>query len=90
VTFKNNPIMEEKTITAYITKYALTRGIVAITSRLRVGSDLITTNEKYPQYLHKGNWFSTEEEAKVDAENRRKKKIASLKKQIEKLEKLKF
>lgn len=82
--------MEEKIITAFVTKYALTRGIVEISSRLRVGSDLITTNEKYPQYLHKGDWFSTEEEAKVDAENRRKKKIASLKKQIEKLEKLKF
>lgn len=82
--------MEEKIITAFVTKYALTRGIVEISSRLRVGSDLITTNEEYPQYLHKGDWFSTEEEAKVDAENRRKKKIASLKKQIEKLEKLKF
>lgn len=82
--------MEEKIITAFVTKYALTRGIVEISSRLRVGSDLITTNEKYPQYLHKGDWFSTEEEAKVDAENRRKKKIVSLKKQIEKLEKLKF
>lgn len=82
--------MEEIIITAFVTKYALTRGIVAISSRLTVGSDLIITNEKYPQYLHKGSWFSTEEEAKVDAESRRKKKIASLKKQIEKLEKLKF
>lgn len=44
----------------------------------------------YTQYFHKGEWFLTEDEAKTDAENRRKKKIASLKKQIEKLEKLKF
>lgn len=81
----------EKTITAYVSKYALTRGVfgreVRITNSV---ADMAVTLDQYPMYLHKGDWFLTEEEAKADAENRRKKKIASLKKQIEKLEKLKF
>lgn len=81
----------EKTIIAYISKYALTTGVVKREVRMsRSAPDMAVTLGNYTQCFHKGEWFLTEDEAKADAENRRKKKIVSLKKQIEKLEKLKF
>ena len=82
--------MEEKVITAYVTRYALSVGILEVEARFRIGSDLIVTNEKYPQYLHKGDWFLTKKEAIIDAEKRREKKLKSLENQIQKLKKLKY
>ena len=78
---------------AFITKYALTSGILE--QELEV--------EEHPQYFKKyahdksmnRSYFNdefhlTKEEAIKDAEKRRIKKIESLKKQILKLENLKF
>ena len=67
----------------WITKYALTDGIVekeakGLNGRLRVEDGL------FPWYL------SPKDEAIARAEVMRNKKIASLKKQIEKLENMKF
>ena len=76
----------------YITKYALTVGIkeeYAETSDL----DECATVRKpgdYPQYFYGNDWHVTKEEAICKAEMMRIKKIASLSKQITKLEKLKF
>lgn len=77
----------------YLTKYALSDGIKEIEAERGVSAaDGLITWEKhgYSQYAHKGEWFRTLEEAVADAEERRFKKLASLKKQIEKLRKLTF
>lgn len=82
--------MNEPTITVWVTKYALTRGIYQAEATTYSGG-------KYAQIA--GNWssfklstdaFKTEAEAKTNAEARRKKKIASLRKQIKKLQNLTF
>lgn len=81
--------MEER---IYITKYALSEGILEKEAEI----------EDYGRYLRafvKGDYssygigseaFFKREDALKNAENRRLKKIESLKKQIKKLEKLKF
>lgn len=50
----------------------------------------IRNTNSNPTYLHRNQWHSTKEEALKKAEDMRIKKIASLKKQIAKLEALKF
>lgn len=81
----------------FITKYALTQGILEKEADITVYQSPI---EKPQEQAHvKGDWsgypigkeaFYTLEEAIKKAEDMRQKKIASLKKQIAKLEKLSF
>ena len=78
---------------AYITKYALTEGIL----QMEVEQDerfpnMVCYRENYTRYIHgEGhNWHRTIESARDRAEVMRAKKIASIKKQIAKLESLKF
>lgn len=75
----------------WITKYALTQGILEVEAK-DLGDDMIKTVEKYPSYYSKEgrDWHRTKESAISKAEEMRQKKIASLKKQIEKLEAMKF
>ena len=75
----------------FITKYALTKGIIE-TEAKDIGDDMIEIVGKYPIYYHKDGreWHKTKESAIKKAEEMRQKKIASLKKQIEKLEGMKF
>ena len=77
-------------MTFYITKYALAQGIVEINTddlgsyKIDNGHLWITSKKNFPvDYTDKS--FAIE-----DAERRRVKKIESLKKQIEKLEKIEF
>lgn len=80
----------------YITKYALTQGIIEIDTdtldSYRIDGGYLTTfDENFaPATFRTGEWYSTKSFALSDAEHRRIKKIESLKKQIEKLEKIKF
>lgn len=78
----------------YITKYALTDGIqeydnaeVSTISRTMIS---IIRPGKLRLCFHKPHWHETREAAIQRAEEMRLKKIASLNKQIEKLEQLKF
>lgn len=82
----------------WITKYALTSGIEEIDSK-NVKSFSIngtylhfrrTGNNYCLEVYSKNEWCNRKESAIAKAEEMRKKKIASLKKQIEKLEKMKF
>lgn len=77
----------------WITKYALTDGIIEEEAE-PCGKDMIAVrNERaLSSYFHgEGkNWHKTKESAIAKAEEMREKKIASLKKQIDKLEKIKF
>jgi hypothetical protein len=78
----------------WITKYALTQGI-------RLASATIADSTKneirvrdiesyYPEFFNKGEWFDNEQDAKADAEKRRLKQINLLKKQLIKLENMRF
>lgn len=79
---------------AYITKYALTDGIKEVEdARQFNNSGMIHVASIHSQayFFNEGNeWHKTLESAIEKSENMRIKKIASLKKQIAKLENLKF
>ncbi len=78
---------------AYITKYALTEGIVVRDGEV-VGatSELLTwkSEKGWNQFAYGKEWHETPNIALADAEARRVRKIASLKKQLARLEKLTF
>lgn len=77
----------------YITKYALTKGILEKEARVSdfgCGRLRAFCNGDYSSYGIGSEAFYTLEEALNIAEERRNKKIESLKKQINKLENLKF
>lgn len=76
----------------YITKYALTKGIVEINDWRFLESDksYIYAKESYSAYKVGTDAFFDREEAVKNAYKKRDKKIESLKKQIDKLNTLKF
>lgn len=77
--------------TFYITKYALIEGILSI--RGNISSKFPTMVEGEGHYYFHGDgreWHRTMDAAIAKAENMRKAKIASLLKQISKLEQLSF
>jgi protein subunit release factor A len=77
----------------YITKYALTSGILEIEARNGTAENMVCYRSKgasYDQYAHGNDWHVDIDSAKAKAEQMRQAKIASLKKQIAKLEKLEF
>jgi hypothetical protein len=81
-------------IKVWITKYALTKGIFSVDVEV-IGEEtqmVLTVGEAYSRsFHHEGDdWHRTSEGAVAKAEEMRLKKIASLKKQIAKLEKLSF
>lgn len=79
--------------TAYITKYALTSGIEAIEVEdcFDISQDMVAaTKNKYRACYHGKDWHRTKEEASARAEEMRIAKIASHRKSIAKLEKLRF
>ncbi|MGX1958420.1 hypothetical protein [Serratia proteamaculans] len=84
--------MGKKMITGYITRYALTAGIIKREGEI---ADSGSFRYKDPEAWGTSNiWHTdyrlTEAEALAKAEDMRKKKIASLKKQIAKLEAMTF
>ena len=72
----------------FITKYALSVGIEEIECQ-DTTDPRVKRGDKW-NYFHNGDWHDTREVAIKRAEEMRCKKIASLKKSIAKLEKLKF
>lgn len=84
--------MDKQLTTAYITRYALTAGIIKREGEI---TDSASFRYKDPQAWGTSNiWHTdyrlTEAEALATAEDMRKRKIASLKKQIAKLEAMTF
>ena len=78
---------------AYITKYALSSGVFLVeTDRHETESGGVYWKPKggYTMSAYGKEWHKTPEAALADAERRRLAKIASLKKQIAKLEKMTF
>lgn len=76
----------------YITKYALSTGIEKVDTELYKSpiDNRYYTKVYYNRYYIGSEAFTVESQAIEKAEEMRVKKIASLKKQIEKLEKLNF
>jgi hypothetical protein len=77
----------------YITKYALTRGIIdekEVEICKNIPNMVECREAFFHDYFHKPDWHETKEEAIKRAELMKNKKIESLKKQIQKLEKIKF
>lgn len=83
-----------KPVKVYITKYALTKGIEEEEHCIKKSNTLneyyVSILNGYKLYIIGIDAFLTLEEAQSKAEQMRLKKIASLKKQIDKLEKIKF
>lgn len=79
----------------WITKYALTTGITEADAEICSSSTegrMIEVPSKlcYGSYFHRPDWHETREAAVNRAEVMRQKKLASLKKQISRLEALSF
>ncbi len=79
--------------TVYITKYALTKGILEERALIFSNSDGKMIRFKaggYDTYYHTPDWHPTMEQAVTHAEWMRARKIASLEKSLKKMEALKF
>lgn len=80
----------------YITKYAVAKGIIELDSSemstIRTENGRLTyyDKEQWPVSYAAGEWYTERSFAVSDAERRRDRKIESLKKQLEKLEKMRF
>lgn len=76
----------------WITKYALTRGIIEAEIDMRIGESItITWINKCPgTYFKPDEWFESKEDAIKKAEEMRKTEIEKLIKKIKRLEKKKF
>lgn len=83
--------MSEERIKVYVTKYALSAGISAAEVTVDGGGYAHPTSRQYGWTCYnRKEWFRTYGEALADAEKRRAKKIASLRKQIAAVEKRVF
>jgi len=75
----------------WITKYALTIGIMERdVDPPEDGTIAVRDPGVFTKYYHHGEWFETPSEARDRAEEMRNRKIASVKKQLAKLEAMKF
>jgi hypothetical protein len=81
----------------YITKYALTQGILEkegeLVDSIKIGEKFLRVRNKSPytdEYYHGNDFHESLIDAQILANNIVLRKIESLKKQITKLEKLKF
>lgn len=80
----------------YVTKYALTQGIFTlegmVNTEVRPDGTMFCPDksEGYQMSMFKPDWHETWEEALAHAEKMREKKIASLRKQMAKLEGMTF
>ena len=85
--------MTERTqFTAWISKYALSQGIYAVEVEdcFDVASDMVATTKEWKQHFHGRDWCRTQAGAIERAEEMRVAKIASIKKQLAKLEAMSF
>lgn len=75
----------------YVTKYALTQGILELEGSVdEEHSTMFVVPGAFRRYYHKPFWHETREDAVKHADTLKASKIASIKKQIKKLEELKF
>lgn len=78
--------------TIYVTKYALTQGILEFQAEVKAGMALVTNSAGYKQYYHCLNrdWHQTRERALKYVEEMKTLKVASLERQIKRIQALTF
>ena len=76
----------------YVTKFALTKGITEAEGEIckDISDKMFKVKTEYPTYYHNKEWHVTLDDAIRHADKMRKKKVASLKKQIKKYEMMLF
>ncbi len=74
----------------YLTKYALTRGIQTEIGDPNEDGIIKVPGGRWPKYYGPQDWSSSKDEALKRATELKNKRIASLKKQISRLESMKF
>ena len=76
----------------YITRWALTEGIIECDGQVRKSGtySFVMTEDYFDEFVLNKDAFLTRKAAKQKAEEMRDKRIEPLKKQIQKLEKMKF
>lgn len=73
----------------YVTRYALTSGVLEYDAEVK-GRVAVAKNEQGRVSVFRSDWHTSLDQARASAEEMRLKKIASLNKQIRKLEQLVF
>lgn len=81
---------KKRKIRAWISKYALSKGIFETEVILTEGESGAYRDGPSWQWFYANTWHRTEAEARTKAEEMRLKKIASLENQLAKLKDLKF
>ena len=77
----------------YVTKYALTQGILTFENVERCDGTnprMIAVRGRFPQYFHNDDWHTDLGAAMARAEKMRAAKLASIEKQAARIRKLKF
>lgn len=74
----------------YITKFALTKGIISKEVNQSHIETMVCDNDRYMSCYHKPFWYIDKKEAIIHANKLRENKINSLQKQINKLIKTEF
>ena len=82
--------MTNEKITAWVTKYALTDGVLKVQGEVSRSASTMFIYGEYWQTAHCEEWHRTEQAALDRAEFMRTKKIASLEKQLAKMRALKI
>lgn len=82
--------MKRDDVVAYVTKYALTQGILKISGRVSASGYFYGNGAYFELQVNPSNWTLDKCLAIERAEKMRDKKIASLKRQIARLQKLDF
>lgn len=86
----SKPMETKERFTAYVTKYALTAGIIEVEAD-QVGDDMIQqVGAAYSTYYHGNDWWRTRAEAVAYAEKTRATKIKSLEKSLATMRALDF
>lgn len=90
---KKKPATEEKIVTAYVTRYAVSAGVMRVRGRYREGEPKPMLSYRHPGssydiYVSHKDWHLTEAAALADVEKRLKRKLASLVKQVTTIEKM--
>src|SRR5690242_10964382 len=88
---EGNVMREVPKIKIWVTMYALTNGIQEYQAEMQEDGTVMVRDPGYlSTYFHKGQWHKTREAAVERAEEMRRKRIASLKQQIDRLERMEF
>lgn len=81
----------EEVLTAYVTKYVTTVGVLRVRGRIKLDSDkpylmYRPLGAAYDSIVSWPNWFRGEDQALVDARKKISKKLASLRKSADEME----